>query len=351
MRLRITRTIRWVIAFMAYYSGFLRLWCRRTHDSIPLILAYHRVVARRDPEAECSLSAIIVCPDSFREQIAYLMDHYDIVSLERLPLIASEGSQFRKIAVITFDDGWKDNYTNAYPVLREYGIPATIFLVTDHIGTSRWFWPEKVIYILKKAGKLRIRAPQFLREWLGPELDYFPAPTDVNGIHTLIESMKGLSVEKLDCILGYLSKKTGVSLVSLEKTRILLDWDEVKEMASHGISFGSHTQTHPIMPSIQVDMASEEIRGSKKTIEKHLKKPCVTFAYPNGNWDETVRKIVMESGYTCACSVSTTLSASRVDLYSLKRRIIHEGFAAGPGGRFSKCLFAAELAGLFGFIR
>jgi hypothetical protein len=279
------------------------------------------------------------------------MAHYDVVSLEKLPLLASEGLDFGNIAVITFDDGWKDNYTNAYPVLREYGVPATIFLVTGYIGTSRWFWPEKVIYILKKAGGSEIRIPQFMKEWLGSESQYFPAPADVSGIHTLIESMKDLSIEKLERVIAYLSEEADVSLTSLEKIRILLDWDEVKEMASQGISFGSHTETHPIMPSIPVEKASEEICRSKKSIERHLERSCVTFAYPNGDWDETVRRIVMESGYTCACSVSTTLSSSDVDMYSLRRRIVHEGFAAGPGGKFSKCVFAAELAGLFGFIR
>lgn len=344
-KLFLQRTIRWMIAWVVYYSRFLKLWRRVCGDSTSLILVYHRVVDETNIKTAFSVPGIIVNLRSFRKQIDYLSKHREIVSLEEFVGMVKDGARLEDLIVITFDDGWRDNYTHAYPVLRKCGVPATIFLVTDYIGTNHWFWPEKIVYILSRRKSEMLRIPEAMRKSLGPDFTHLPMPSDITGIHTLVERVKHLSSAERESVIRQLSKEAKVPLSDLEKSEILLGWDEVQEMANNGISFGSHTQTHLIMTQVPIDRASEETCNSKLEIEKRLKRPCTSFAYPNGDWNEDVRDLLVEADYECACSLSTTLSKTNVDLYSLKRINIHEGVSSGVNGKFSECLFAVEISG------
>jgi peptidoglycan/xylan/chitin deacetylase (PgdA/CDA1 family) len=298
-----------------------------------------------------SLSGVEVRLDSFREQIAYLTENYDVLPLEEAVERINRGESVENVAVITFDDGWKDNYTNAYPVLVRQKVPATIFLVTDYVGTTHWFWPERVIHLLSRVENRGVPIPESMREWVGPRFRYLPTPADVEDIDAFIDRLKYLSKKERESVMEYLSTQAEVSLRELEDERILLEWNEVEEMANNQISFGSHTETHPILTQVSLERARREIVNSKKRIENHLGRPCSGFAYPNGDWNERVRNLVIESEYTYACSLSETASTSAVDVYSLRRRVVHEGFAAGVDGKFSKCIFGVEIAGFFGSLR
>lgn len=341
------RMIRWLIAWIVYYSGFLKLWPRMYDDGNPIVLVYHRVLDTTNGSGEFSLPGVIVSIDSFRKQIKYLSKNYRTVSLEQLVTMVKKGAKLQNLAVVTFDDGWKDNYTNAYPVLLQYGVPATVFLVTDYIGTTRWFWPEKITYLLMKTRNVRIRVSESVGKLLNTDSKHLPVALILKNIDVLIERLKYLSSGRRGAIIRHLEEQIDEPLSELESKEALLGWNEVKEMANNGISFGSHTQTHPIVTREPIQTVRKEIVNSKMEIEKHLKRSCTAFAYPNGDWNESVRKVVVESDYDCACSLSRTRLSSGIDLYSLRRRVVHEGFAAGAGGKFSQCVFAAQLAGFF----
>jgi hypothetical protein len=92
-----------------------------------------------------------VCAKTFEAHVVYLQKHFVVLALDdllerwRIDQLDAD----KAYCVITFDDGWQDNYQFALPVLKQYGLPATIFLATDFIGTDRWFWPDQVMYLLE----------------------------------------------------------------------------------------------------------------------------------------------------------------------------------------------------------
>ena len=343
--------IRWLTAWIVYYSGFLKLWSLLCARSTAVILTYHRIVRENGGELVRSLSGVEVSLDSFRKQVEYLREKCSVMPLEEVVERVKRGESLRNVAVITFDDGWKDNYTNAYPLLLRHGLPATIFLVTGYVGTTYWFWPERIIHLLSKIEKRRIPIPEFMREWVGPRFRYFPMPADAGEMDVFIGRLKYLSGKEQESVIEHLAALTGVSSAELEGERIVLGWDEVVEMANNQISFGSHTETHPILTEVSLERVRKEILDSKREIENRIGRPCLGFAYPNGDWDERVRDLVIESGYAYACSLGETSSLSEVDLYTLKRRVVHEGFAAGVDGKFSKCIFGVEIAGFFSSLK
>jgi hypothetical protein len=185
-----------------------------------------------------------------------------------------------------------------------------------------------------------------MRDWIGSDFLDLPVVPDSQLVHALVERLKGLTCEQRDSFIDYVAGRAGVSVEELKRRRGMLTWDEVKEMSAEGISFGSHTQTHPIMTTIPADEARREILDSKTQIETHLGRECRAFAYPNGDWNDEVRGLVLMGGYDCACALGKNQSDSEVDRYTLERIAVHEGYALGAGGEFSACVFALKTSGL-----
>ena len=136
------------------WEWYLRRMARRKQA---IVLAYHRVVEKWDRTLDYSQPGMVVTADTFVRQLHFLKKHFEIV-----PLSSPINSKFeirnskcpdRPLCVITFDDGWRDNYEIAFPILRQHGLPATIFLTTDFIGTNRAFWHTQLMYLLMQDRK------------------------------------------------------------------------------------------------------------------------------------------------------------------------------------------------------
>ena len=114
-----------------------------------VILTYHRVVEKWDRTLDYSQPGMVVTVPTFERQLSFLREHFDIVPFSSLLAVGNEDRPAaRPRCVITFDDGWRDNYDLAFPILRQHDLPATIFLTTDFVGTDRAFWHTELIYLL-----------------------------------------------------------------------------------------------------------------------------------------------------------------------------------------------------------
>jgi peptidoglycan/xylan/chitin deacetylase (PgdA/CDA1 family) len=242
-----------------------------------IILTYHSVV---DVPLEFDIWTHM--PVSlFEEHIATISDNAKVVPLSHLVERVVAGHIDSNIVAITFDDGFRNNFTQAYPILKKYGVPATIYLATDYIGTNKLFWPERVLFQIMKTDKKTIQsgvAGDFSIET--PEQKKVAYRQTVNKLKTL----------PMSDLFSELTKIEGQLKVSysaddpLFQDLMPLSWEEIKVMEKEGlVSFGGHTASHAILSMISEDEACNEMKKCKRVLKEHLSTEVKTWAYPNGS--------------------------------------------------------------------
>ena len=323
-------SLKTAAATAANYSGlpdgyaFLR---RKLTKSQVGILLYHSV---SPSHANWNLKPLN--PPSFERQMEYLRQNYEILPLDRLVQYIRQGTPLpEKAVVITFDDGYKDNYLYAYPILVKHGIPATIFITTGHIGSSKLFWFDEVKYLVQLTP---------LNQLDLDELGSYPLRTEADRFrNSLIISRKlrKLPEESKRGLIGKLINTCQVDIPDNLGEALFLSWDEVREMSEDGISFGAHTVTHPVLTNLPLERARWEIVQSKKDIEEELGKEVTAFAYPFGLFNAEIAGLVKESVFTSAVTTESELVNRMANPYELPR--------IGTVGDFNK--FKVVFSGLY----
>ncbi|MGQ0793017.1 MAG: polysaccharide deacetylase family protein [Deltaproteobacteria bacterium] len=275
-----------------------------------LILYYHRVNSEADPYFEATPT------DVFEEQIKYLSREYRILPLDELAALAGENKTPKNSIAITFDDGYRDNLTDAYPILKRYSAPATIFLPTGYIGSGQIPIWDKLSYNFKRTKKnsLSISIRGQKRYELNSRPQRLLAMRDtMRDIHqSRTEDEKRMWIEKIGAILEVEDSE--------ELSGGMLDWDEVKSMMSGGVvRFGAHTVSHPDLTKLSADEVLREMAASKAEIEKRLGIEVTTFAYPRGDFNAVVRDLAQRAGFRCACSTVMGKNTAYADPFALKR--------------------------------
>ncbi len=309
--------INGLVASVANRIGFLEAYSSvrsRLVKSQAAILIYHRVCPKVDNWSLGSLS-----PANFEMQMKYFAQNYELLSLDNLVQFIKSGEPFPKNAiVVTFDDGYKDNYLYAYPILRKYKIPATIFLTTGYIGASELFWWDKVAYIIENNTSIKKLNLNGLGSYsLQSELE----KTKVKSI--ICEKLKKMPDNQRISIIQKLINICKVEIPPDLGEKYFLSWSEIKEMDNAGITFGAHSVNHPILINMPLELAKNEIIQSKKDIEEKLGKQITAFSYPNGNFNAEVVELVRKSGFVCAVSVHPGMPPKLVSpkdsVYNLSR--------------------------------
>lgn len=294
--------------------ALLRRWISKSHVAI---LTYHRVCPHKDKWSFESLSL-----KNFETQIKYISRNYEILSLDKLVEGIQSGKSLpKKAVVVTFDDGYKDNYLHAYPIFQKYHIPATIFLATGYINTGKLFWWDKVAYIIHHTSLKKLKLENLGSYSLQSELDKSRANSIITErLKKFPENKKNLLIEKLLDICQ-------VEIPSDLGKKLILSWEEVKEMSNEGVAFGAHSVSHPILINIPLKQAKKEIIQSKKDIEEKLSKKVTSFSYPNGSFNANIIELVRKSGFNYAVSVhNENLISSKDNIYQLSRIFASEDF-------------------------
>jgi peptidoglycan/xylan/chitin deacetylase (PgdA/CDA1 family) len=301
---------------MLSWCGFLR-WAERQlrENGAVVTLTFHRVLDDASYTMTNSLPGIVIRENSFRELLQYLGDRYQAVTLtEVTPGTASDRLRF----AITFDDGWRDNYTTAFPIVRQHRVPISVFVCPAVLGQDMPFWPERATALLTAA-----------RPGTTPEQ-----------FADRIEALKHIAPEARDRYLEELRTQTrgpySPPSPSVDRT---LSWTEIAEMNKWGVSFGSHTDTHQVLTAGPAHLAREEVRQSRDVLEATLGKPCQTFAYPNGNWSPEIREIVKEIGFVRAVTTQQGAWTAGSDFLAIPRMNVSEDNVVGLAGRFWPPMF------------
>jgi peptidoglycan/xylan/chitin deacetylase (PgdA/CDA1 family) len=308
--------VRCIWVYLLHWSGYLRLAEQGLRAVGAVVtLTFHRVLDDASLHHSNSVAGIVIRKETFGELVDYITSHYETVSLKNITPGAP--SEKNRIA-ITFDDGWHDNHANAFPILRALQVPAIIFICPGLMGQRTPFWPEEAMALLRAIF----------------------TDSNPNQLAAIIENLKQHSPEIRDQYLAGLRSQLHDQRAKDSPTAArTLSWDEVHEMDKAGVSFGSHTETHQILTGISESEARAEVLHSKLAIETNLAKACWAFAYPNGNWSSSTRRIVKDAGFNRAVTTEHGAWISSSDPLAIPRMNVYEDNVVGMNGRFWPAMF------------
>jgi peptidoglycan/xylan/chitin deacetylase (PgdA/CDA1 family) len=328
--------LRLILAACFYYCGLVRLahwWIRRSGRRL-IILNYHRATGK-----------------NLRYQLEYLRRHYRILHLEEaleefFSTEQSDKHDRRVPLVLTFDDGYLDNYTYGWQLARELCIPITIFLVPGYSESGECFWWQAPEYLVRstKVAKVAIEG----RTYTLTQPREREALVQVLGRHLRFAS----SVANREEFLKVAQQAFEVTLPTRASegqrdTALPLTWAEIRAMdESKWVSFGAHTMYHPIIGYLtDVEEIRREVSESRHVLERQLGHPVRSFAYPVGKYEHIGKygvDIVRAAGYEWAVTTIEEVNTPQTDPYLLRRL---------PGDvELHWLIMASELVGLLGIL-
>lgn len=326
---------RELAAHVSAVAGFTNLLELMPKRRLLMILNYHRIGdATQTPYDPGLFSATA---EEFDAQLTYLKRHYYITTLEETRRFAYGGKIPGATVLITFDDGYLDNYVQAFPILCAHNVQATFFLPTAFIGTGKLPWWDIVAYIVKRSRKevIQLRYPETARF----DLNQLSIP---QAIMRILWLYKRPSMRESERFISELESGCESSRPTGESERCFLNWDEAREMQRAGIAFGSHTHAHETLSKLSLDQQFQELFQSRVILEKELATCIDTLSYPFGWKDtfsqETARTLEL-TGYRIAFSFYGGLNfpgkinrfdirRHGVDVQSLARFRLQTGFRA-----------------------
>ena len=284
---------RKIVSLASQAPGVTRVFLASTRPRRFVILCYHRVNDDDHPFFTGTPLGL------FRRQMETLRRYFTVLPLEELAERARRKDLPRNGVALTFDDGYRDNYTDAFLVLRDLELPATIFLTTSALDENALIWHDRVFDAFNRTLRTEMRA----------------------SLPAVLAQLRRSSPEERDSRITQLLEDLGIE-PGVPGGWEKLTWPQVREMASQGITFGAHTLDHPILTCVSEEEARRQIRESKRRIEAELGSKVTMFAYPNGaasDFDQTTERIVGEEGFSLAVTTVFGANDESTNPYALRR--------------------------------
>ena len=309
--------------------GLLRLLesMDRSTDRVRII-AYHRV---DEPEADPDLDPGLVSatPDDFRAQMEVVARHYNAITIDDL-VAAHRGEKPlpQRAVLLTFDDGYRDFGERAWPILREVGLPAVLFVPTsfpDQPGPG--FWWDRLHAALRNSRDSRIDIAGLgtfdLRDHAGRRAAHV-------ALRQHVKSLPHASAMK------WLDEQLG-EIATLPSLHRVLGWDALRQLAHEGLAVCSHSHAHALCTRLAPDELAKDLTLAKRRIEEELgdDAPPPVFAYPSSANDAVSRRVVRDAGYELAFGGGRSIDRLPfADPYHITRL---------PMLRYATSLFRAQL--------
>jgi len=286
-----------------------------------IVLNYHRIRPQDSPfTTDFDDGVYNLNVDQFNRQIKWLKQNTLILS-ERELIDCCRDDIFippktsAPCVMITFDDGYRDNYTLAFPILKQYEVPAILFVATQMVNTRQLPWWDVIAYLIKRCSKpvIGFNGQQFpMGDKKSEAIAFF---------HLL---MKKEQYEHTKYLLTDLSDACEVALPASDvQDREILTWEEIREMAETAVAVGSHTHTHRVLATINTSSQKEEMILSKLIIEEHIGRPVLSIAYPVGephNITKETAEIAASSGYVLGFTSNTGVNYWKsIERYTVRR--------------------------------
>ncbi len=297
--------------------GFPGLFRRLNRDSLTILL-YHGVAPKAD-YGIYNYRGKFIPPEVFSWELDYLKKHYTVLDLDEAIKKLQTNSLPSYSAVITFDDGYRNFYEYAFPLLKQHGLTATFFIPTDFILKKIPLWTDRLEYLaFKNDAEIR-------------------------------QKLKSIPDEEKNSELEKLEQTSNRKFSDFETDRYVyapLSIEQIKEMQGAGMKFGVHTASHPILSKVKKENLSREITTPKNLLEQNIGSISKSFCYPNGqpnDFNGDVLGEIKKSGFTSALTTIEGTNTPNINPYFLKR-IVMDGIS-------DESTFAFAVSGLRVFLR
>jgi peptidoglycan/xylan/chitin deacetylase (PgdA/CDA1 family) len=241
-----------------------------------LCLNYHRIGDGQDSVFERGLWSATA--EAFNAQIGFLTSHCDIITLEDLPNVTLRGKG--RHVLVTFDDGYEDNFRLAFPILKAHGVKASFFICTGFLDRPRLPWWDEIAWMVRTSQKAAIEIHPYSSAPIACQ-----EPDRERSIRQLLRIYKTIPFDSTESFLTTLATATGTGRYSRTSAGSLwMTWDMVREMRGAGMSIGGHTVDHPILGQMSREQQQFQIEECGRRLATELGEPMRSFSYPVGKF-------------------------------------------------------------------
>lgn len=301
--------VRAVASRLLVGAGVTSLGRRLSSRQGSLIFYGHRV--RDDDEAFFPS----LRPHLLREQLAYLTRHYEVIELDALvACIAEHRAPPPRSLVLTFDDGFRDNVDEALPILDDFGVKATIFVVTGSLSDGLLPWSQRLGFLFQHTTESSLQHDLFGSF----EVDLGSEPLRRRAYADAFRALRATTREKRDTVIDELARRLGVEA---PRDR-MMTWDHARQALAAGHGIGAHTYSHALLALVSADEARWEMERSRFDVEQRLGLRHPSFCFPGGSTTPALRAQARAMGFRSCFRPDPSKRLNRpgaVDAFSLVR--------------------------------
>lgn len=297
------------------YSGYGYLkWKYRPYGLY--CFNYHRI--GHSEQTRFNPNVFSCTKEMFDEHLQFYKLNFEVINIDQLIQLIDVGKPLKKhYALITFDDGYKDNYDDAFPVLKKHNLPAVFFVPTDYIESNKVPWWDEIAWMIKQCDLEFIQ----LHNW---ENKVFIDKQNIEyTLRKIISEIKKNREIPIENVLKEISEHVQLKYTESDN-HLFMSWNMLKEMAVYGMNIGSHGCSHKILSSLLSAEQSEEIKTSKIFIESKIDVEVKAFAYPEGgantynnNTIEALKKVNYKLGFNFIPGINLDVIKNNFDIKRL----------------------------------
>jgi len=313
---------RWFKNFFiqsGYSSGLFEFVRRRSarQGQVPILL-YHRILKDAPSLSRDSIFTLLglgVKEAAFAQQLAYVQERYQVISLKEYLVRKGRGDDLAHCAVVTFDDGLRDVGAS---ILEKYKIPATVFLIGDTF--QKFFWRHQLFSLLDDAAVGQCCVTLSRGEKC--ELSLTTAPERYQTLAMLSKECQSLSDEQRDEFFVQLKRVLGITK-DYQLQDVYLTREDITHLSAQGIDFGSHSMSHRDLSKLSEEEILQEIACSRESVQALVSGGPVAFSIPFGKYDARVIAALKRSGIPGNLTSDSGLNSATQDRYLLKRIFVN----------------------------
>ena len=243
--------------------------------------------------------------ENFEQYLIFIKNNFRVVSLDEVNDIVETKIPIKEaLALITFDDGYNDNYHVAFPLLKSLELPATFFITTNLINSNLIPWWDEIAWHVRQLANKTIK----LAPWDSAlTIDKTPSRQNIRNVLQKIKVNPSLIESQLD----ELRVLTSASISNNEMKNIFMTWQQIAEMVENNMTVGAHSHTHKVFSCLSEAELNFELKESKRLMDLNILSNISSLSYPVGStttYNKSMYGAISSNGYKLAFSFSAIIN-------------------------------------------